>query len=479
MWRLLYWDFLGDKIMATATLDKHEVDLTKGPIFSMLMRFAVPFIIANVLNLLFHATDIATLRFLVGGDAVAAVSATGSLTSLFINFFIGFSAGASIVLSKCVGGNDIDKARRVVGTAISFSLLAGFLLMFIGWFGAETFLTWMGCPEEVLNLATKYVQIYLLGAPIILFYNLGSGMLRAVGDSLRPMIYLSVSGVANVGLNVFFIAVFNMTVEGVAIGTVASQLIASILILIAMRKSKGYSRLEYKNLKLYKKELGDIVKIGFPTALQSSLFSISNILITSTINGFGKLALEGAGAAGQLNNFVYTIGNAIAHASMSFISQNIGAKNMARVKRVLFTSILTATVLPLFVGVMLYAFSTPLLSLFIDSQGAYYFAKQSLLVLAFFYFLCGVMEVFQLAMRAMGKSTISMIFALFFVCVFRIIWLKTFFLLNPTFIMIYISYPVSWVLNIVAHLFLIIPLLKKLGKEFAKVKQVKKEEIAQ
>ena len=462
--------------MATLVLDKHEVDLTKGPIFPMLMRFAVPFIIANVLNLLFHATDIATLRFLVGGNAVAAVSASTSLTTLFINFFIGFSAGASIVLSRCVGANDMNKARKVVGTAISLSLVAGVFVMIIGWFGAETFLTWMGCPEDVLLDATKYVRIYLLGAPIILLYNLGAGMLRAVGDSLRPMIYLMISGVANVGLNVFFILVCNMTVEGVAIGTIASQLISSILILIAMRKSKGFSRLEYKNLRFYKNELADIVKVGLPTGIQSSLFSISNVLITAAINSFGSLALEGSGAGGQIDNFVCTMGDALGAATMSFIGQNVGAKNINRIKKVILTSILTIGCLELFLGVLTFLVRTPLLSIFVAREGAYPFAEQRMLVLCLSYFMCGIMQVFQFSMRAMGKSTTSMILAIFFVCVFRIIWLNSFYLLSPTFIMIFISYPVSWALNIIAHLIVIIPLMKKLSREFAKDKKIEQTE---
>ena len=462
--------------MATMALDKHEVDLTKGPILRMLIRFAIPIIFANVLTLLFHAADIATLRFMVGGDAVAAVSSTGSLTSLFINFFIGFSAGASVVLSKCVGAKDVNKARKVVGTAISFSLIAGVFIMIVGWFGAETFLKWMNCEPELLPLSTKYVRIYLLGAPIILFYNLGAGMLRAVGDSLRPMIYLAISGIANVGLNIFFIAVFNMTVEGVAIGTVVSQLISSILILIAMRKSKGFSRLEYKHLRIHKKELGEIVKIGLPTGLQSSFFSISNILIQSTINTFGKVAVEGAGGCAQLDAFIYTVGNSIANASMSFVSQNVGARNIDRVKKVIWTSIITAVCLQFAVGLLVVLLSKPLLSLFVETNGAYEFGRQRLLVMGIPYFLSGIMDTLALSLRAMGKSTVSMISTLFFVCAFRIIWLKTFFLLNPTFIMIYISYPVSWVLNVLAHIFLIVPLIKKLGKEFAEKGETIKEE---
>ena len=238
--------------------------------------------------------------------------------------------------------------------------------------------------------------------------------------------------------------------------------------------------MEYKYLRIYKKELGEIVRIGLPTGIQSSLFSISNILIQSTINTFGEIAIEGNGGAAQLDAFVYTVGNAVANASMSFVSQNVGARDIKRVKKVLLTSVITLACLQFAVGLLVFLFSKPLLSLFVESQGAYYFGGQRLIIQALFYFLCGIMEVYQLAMRAMGKSTISMILTLFFACAFRIIWLKSFYLLNPTFIMIFISYPVSWALNIIAHLFLIIPLIKKLSKEFSRKKeqteQVEKQE---
>ncbi len=456
--------------MATM-VDKHEVDLTKGPIFSKLIKFALPFVFTNILTLLFHATDIATLRFMVGGKAVAAVSSSGSLTALLINFFVGFSAGASVVLSKCVGSNNVDKARRVVGTAMCFSIIAGIFIMIVAWFGAETFLRWTDCPENILPQATKYLRIYLLGAPITLFYNLGTGMLRAVGDSVRPMIYLMICGVANVVLNIFFIAVFDLTVEGVAIGTVASQLISSVLIFIAMRKSNGFSRFEFKFFKIHGKEFGDILKIGLPTAIQSSLFSISNVLIQSNINAFGELAIEGDGGAKQIDAFIYTVGNAIANASMSFVSQNLGARNMERVKKTIKISILCAFVIQFAVGIISLLLAQPLLSLFVETDGAFIYGKERLLIMSLFYFMCGIMEVLQLAMRAMGKSTTSMILAIFFVCVFRIIWLKSFFLLNPTFVMIFLSYPVSWALNILAHIILISPLAKKLTKQFASEKQ--------
>lgn len=466
--------------MATM-VDKHEVDLTKGPIFSKLIKFALPFVFTNILTLLFHATDIATLRFMVGGKAVAAVSSTASLTSLFINFFVGFSSGASVVLSKCVGSNNVDKARRIVGTAMCFSIIAGIFIMIVAWFGAETFLRGTDCPENLLPQASKYLRVYLLGAPITLFYNLGAGMLRAVGDSLRPMIYLMISGVANIVLNIFFIAVFNLTVEGVAIGTISSQLISSVLIFIAMKRSKGFSRFEFKFLKIHGKEFLEIIAIGLPTAIQSSLFSISNVLIQSSINTFGELAIEGDGGAKQIDAFIYTVGNAIAHASMSFVSQNLGARNMERVKKTINTAILCTIVIQLAFGLICFLWAQPLLSLFVETEGAFIYGKERLLIMSLFYFMSGVMDVFQLSMRAMGKSTTSMILAIFFVCIFRIIWLNSFFLLKPVFLMIFISYPVSWALNILAHILLILPLVKKLTKQFSKQRQGEKttQEISQ
>ena len=296
-------------------------------------------------------------------------------------------------------------------------------------------------------------------------------MLRAVGDSLRPMIFLMISGVANIGLNIFFILVCKLTVEGVAIGTVTSQLISSIMIFVAMRRSTGFSRVEFKFVRFHKKELLDIIKIGLPTAIQTSLFSISNVLISSTVNTFGEIAVEGNGGAGQLDGFVYTAGNAIAHASMSFISQNLGAKNMERVKKVLITSIFTVTCVQLFVGLVVLLFAEQLLSLFIETPGAFVFAKQRLFIYGCFYFMCGIMEVFQLAMRAMGKSTTSMVLAIFFVCIFRIIWLNSFYWLNPTYLMIFISYPITWIMNITAHIIIIVPLMKKLTKQFSLPKE--------
>lgn len=450
--------------MATA-IAKNERDLSKGPIFKNLIIFAIPLIITNIMQLLFNATDIAVLKFMVDEKAVASVGSTSSLTHLIINVFIGLSVGASVVLSRCVGMGDINKARKVVGTAISLSLIGGATLMLVGFFGARTFLTLMDCPDTLIDGATKYLQIYFLGAPIILFYNFSAGMLRAVGDTLRPMIFLMIAGVANVGLNIFFVVVCGLTVEGVAIGTVAAQGISSVLAFITMRKTEGYSKFSFKHLKVYKSEFIDIVKIGVPSAIQSMMFSISNVLIQSTVNSFGDFAVAGNTAASQVDAFVYTSGNSIAHASMSFASQNYGARRIDRIKKGILVSFATIFVVQFGVGLLAFIFVKPLTSIFADSQQALAYSEQRITVMGLFYFMCGMMEVLTYNMRALGKSTTSMVISIFFVCIMRIIWLKTFFLLNPTYAMIFYSYPISWVLCIIVTLFFLVPLIKKLERK--------------
>lgn len=444
---------------------KNERDLTKGPIAKNLILFAIPLIITNIMQLLFNATDIAVLRFMVDEKAVASVGATSSLTHLIVNLFVGLSVGSSVVLSRCVGANNVDKARRVVGTAVAISLIGGVMLLLIGLFASRFFLQLMGCPDTLIDGATKYLQIYFLGAPIVLFYNFSAGMLRAVGDTFRPMLFLMIAGVANVVLNFFFIAVCGLTVEGVAIGTVAAQGISSVLAFIVMRKTDGFSKFSFKYLKVYKSELIDIVKIGIPSAIQSVMFSISNVLIQSTVNSFGDVAVAGNTAASQVDAFVYTTGNSIANASISFASQNYGAGKIDRVKKGIFISIVIVFAVQFGVGLLMLTFARPLTSIFAESESALLYSKQRIDVMGLFYFMCGIMEVLTYNMRALGKSITSMVISIFFVCIMRIIWLKTFFLLNPTYAMIFYSYPISWLLCIIVTSMFLIPLIKKLSMQ--------------
>ncbi len=439
----------------------HEIDLTRGSIFKKLLVFALPLIFTNVLQLLFNATDIAILGIMVNDKAVGAVGATTSIINLIVNLFIGLSVGTSVVLGKSVGAGNLERSRRIVGTAILTSLICGVFLLFVGYFGAETFLIWTECAKEILPQATRYLQIYFLGIPIILFYNFAAGMLRAVGDTFRPMIYLFISGIANVGLNVFFIAVFNLTVEGVAIATVAAQGISAVLSLIAMIKSDGHAKFKIKNFRIYKNELKDILKIGLPSGFQSSMFSISNVMITTTVNSFGVAYTTANAVASQFDGFVYTIGNSTAHACMSFTSQNLGAGKLKRVKKGIFTAMGMLSVLSLALGALVYLFSNVLCGIMTNDTTVISIAKERLLILCFFYWVCGIMDTSSYTLRAFGKSATAMVISLIFACVFRILWLETFFLLNPVFIMIYWSYPISWVLNIVFNLLFLMPTYKK------------------
>ncbi len=456
----------------------HEMDLTTGSIFGKLIRFAVPLILMNMLQLLFNAMDIAVLGVFVGDMAVGAVGANTSLIHLIVNLFIGFSVGTNVVLSKCVGSGDKEKARRVVGTSVVMSLIIGTTLIFVGFFGAETFLTWMNCDPLLIKDAALYLKIYFLGMPIIMLYNFLAAIMRAVGDTTRPMLFLLIAGVVNVGLNIFFILVFDMTVDGVAIATVASQAISAVLSLIVIIKSKGYGRLKFSCLRIYKREFIDIMKVGLPAGIQSSMFSISNVLIQTTVNSFGAAATTGNSVASQFDAIVYTVGNSLALACMSFVSQNYGAGKMRRVKEVIIKTFIVIFVLELSIGGIVILLNEPLCRIMTDSPEVLGFAKIRLVSLCSTYFMCGFMDTLSYTLRSLGKSTTAMIISLCCVCVFRVAWLKTFFLLNPTYLMIYISYPVSWVLSIIFDFMVLIPTMKKINIKLQK-EQPKTEELAE
>ena len=306
-------------------LSRKDMDLTTGSVIKKLIIFAVPIILSFMLDKAFNMTDTIMLGVMVNDKAVGAVGTTGTIDTLLLSLFLGISGGVSVVVGRCVGAKNVQRARRTVGTSLIACFIGGVAFGLIGFFGAETFLTWMSCPKELLSQAVLYMQIYCLGMPMILLSNCVSGILRAVGDSVRPMIYLAIGGVVNVVFNYFFIAVCGMTVEGVALGTVLSRIVSFGLSFMAIKKSTGYSRFEFKYLRIYKTELKEVLSVGVPTGIQSCLFNLSNILIASTINTFGTAAVTGNSISAQIDGWMYLAGNAIAVASMSFVSQNYGA----------------------------------------------------------------------------------------------------------------------------------------------------------
>lgn len=446
---------------------RREIDLTSGSLLKKLLVVALPLILTNILQVLFNVADVAVIGIFKGDDAVAGVGANTSLIHLITNVFIGLATGASVVLAKYIGQKDLERARKLVGTAILISVIIGVALIFVGLFFAETFLTWMNCDPEILNLAALYLRVYFIGMPIIMLYNFSAGILRAVGDTLRPMLYLVLGGVINVGLNVFFVTVCDMSVDGVAIATVVSQAVSALLATIAMIRSDGYSKLQFKHLRVYKAELKEIIKVGLPSGLQASMFSISNVIIQSTINTFLKVGTTANAIASQFDSFVAQAGSGVAMANMSIVSQNYGAQKINRIKKAILYAVGTVMCINVCMGLFMVLFADPLCRTMTQDPVVIELAKVRLNILCSTFVIGGVMDVLTFSLRSLGKSTTAMVISILFICVFRIIWINTFYLLNPTFAMIYYSYPISWLLSVIVDIIFLTITIKHLTKKFA------------
>lgn len=446
-----------------------EINLTEGPIFQKILRFALPLIATNVLQLLFNAVDVATLGIFVGDEAVAGVGSTGALVSLIVSLFVGISTGANVLVARYVGQKERERAQGAVGTAVVISVCFGLLLAVIGYFGSYTFLAWMDCDAEVIDLAAQYMRIYFLGMPIIMLYNFAASILRAVGDTVRPLIYLLIGGCANVVLDIFCITVLGLDVEGVAIATVASQLISAVLSLIAMVKETGYARLDRAHLRVDVSELWLMMKIGIPAGLQGCVFSISNVLIQSTINSFGKLAVAGNTIAGQIDGIIYQVMYAIALSALSVVSQNLGACKLSRVRSAVRWSLLIIVASGLLTGGIALLLARPIAGMMTDDPQVIAYVCLRLEIMATTYFLCGIMDLFGNVMRGLGRSTLAMVVSLFASCVLRILYIKTFLSIpqyhTPT--LLYIIYPITWGLASLIYLPLYFRQIRKTQRALA------------
>lgn len=382
-----------------------------------------------------------------GDGAVAAVGATGSLIQLIINLFVGLSVGTNVLVARCVGSGETEKSQRIVGCSVVASLLCGVVLLFVGFFGARTFLVWMKCDAAVLDMAVKYLKIYFLGMPIIMLYNFSTAVLRGVGDTFRPLIYLIIGGAVNVILNIVFVLIFKKDVEGVAIATVASNGVSAVFAIYALLKEKGAAQLKKEHLRIYKKELGEMAKIGLPSGIQGSLFSISNVLVQSAINGFGKSVMAANTIASQYDNLTYQAMYGVSLSSTVFVSQNYGARKFDRVKKSVYTALGLTTAIGIALGGLLALLARPLCSFMTDSEEVIGYAHTRMLIIAIPYFLCGLQEVFAYSLRGFGKSMTSMFVVLGGTCIFRIIWLNTVMRKWNTLIALYLLYPASWLLT--------------------------------
>lgn len=443
---------------------KKVVNMLEGPLLGPIFLFAMPLFITSVLQLAFNAVDIIVVGKFTGHHALAAVGATGPVINLLVTMFMGISIGASVIMGQNVGARDFKNAQDTLHTAIGISILGGILVLFAGIFTAMPLLKLMQTPPEVIELSGEYLKIYYIGMPGFMVYNFGSALLRAIGDSRRPMYFLTISGVFNVICNLIFVIVFKMGVAGVAIATSISQYIAAALIVASLLKADGYMKLSFDKIRISKDKALGMMKIGLPAGFQGALFSISNILIQSGINSFGSVVMAGNTAAGNLEGFVYMGMNAVYQTSLSFTSQNMGAKQYDRVKKIFWTCVGVVIGVGLFLGVGAWLFGDKLLRLYTSEPEVIKYGVERLGVVSATYFLCGIMDTMVGGLRGMGYSITPMVVSLTAVCIFRMIWIATIFQSIHTPVILYLSYPVSWIFAAIGHYINYLYAMKKLKK---------------
>ena len=441
-----------------------EIDMVNGPVFSNVLRYSIPLILSGMLQLLYNIADVIVVGKFENPAAVASVTATSSLITLMVNLFIGLSVGTSVLVAQFTGAGKYREVQDTVHTSVALSLVMGVLVGAFGLIMSHTFLVWMGTPEgAVLDGASLYMRIYFLG-------------MRAVGDTKRPLYYLSLAGVINIILNIVTVAAFGMGVAGVALATIVSQYISAALVTLNLIRSHGSVHLDVKKLRIQKRILGGIMKIGLPAGFSSIIFSISNVMIQSSINAFGENAIAGSGAASQLESFVYTGMNAVSQAALSFTGQNIGAQRYDRISKIMRTCSLVVVAAGVVVGSLVTLLSEPLLHMFINEEvdpaaiaDVVHNGQIRLEIICLPYFIDGLMEVFASMLRGMGSAIAPTVITVVGICGVRILWLYTIFAADHVLSVLYVSYPVSWFLTAATLLFCYFHVHKKLMRSVSAI----------
>ena len=442
----------------------NNVDMLSGSVFKGLLSITMPIMIMNIMQTMFNVVDMSVLGNFVNDTAVGAVGACGTLIVLCTSLLIGIASGANVVIAKHIGRGDREHAERAVGCAVLFSIVGGLVLAVIGVSCAKIFLSWTNCPEELIKQAAIYFRIYFLGVPVIMFYNFCASILRSIGDTKRPMLFLMLGGVIKILLNFFFVTVFDMTVEGVAIATIISNTIAGGLCFIVMLRSNDMIRFNYKRMKFYGSELKQMLYVGIPTGLQSSLYSLANTVIATAVNRFGADATTGLSIANQFDGILYQIVHAPSLAIIPYVAQNIGAKNINRAKEAVATSVIITIAFGASLGALSAIFSGQLSSLMSSTPAVIMYSKQKMIIVSSTYFICGINEVLSGALRGMGKPIIPTISTLIFMCMLRIVWVHFVFPICPTLTFLYLVWPIGWILCIIIALSVFFPTLSKLQK---------------
>ena len=430
----------------------YQIDMIHGPLAGKLLVFAIPLMLSSILQLLFNAADVIVVGRWSGKEALAAVGSNTSLINLMVNLFVGFSVGTNVVVARDLGAGREEDVRDSVHTSIALSLISGVALMGLGLLLSRQMLELMGSPEDVIGLAAVYLRIYFCGMPGNMLYNFGAAILRAQGDTKRPLYFLTAAGIINVILNLVFVIVFHMDVAGVALATIISQYVSAILVLLTLMRDKGPLRVDLRALRLDMKVVRRILQVGLPAGFQGMVFSISNVVIQSSINSFGSTVVAGSAASSNIEGFVYAGMNAFYQTALTFTSQNYGACECKRVDRIMGLCLLYSGLIGLVLGNLAYLFGYPLGSIYAPGQEEVIAqAVDRLSICCTTYFLCGLMDTQVGVLRGIGYSVVPMIVSLVGSCALRLLWVATIFQLNRTPEMLYLSYPVSWAITAATH----------------------------
>ena len=439
----------------------YAVDMCHGPLTGQIIRFVIPLMISGILQLCFHSADLVVIGRLASHRALAAVGATVSLSALLINVFIGLSIGTNVLVARALGEKNRRKVFNAVHTAVMTGIAGGVLLAVIGVAFSRPLLKMMGTPADILDMSALYMDICFAGMPLMMVYNFGSAVLRAMGDTTRPFYFLLTGGVVNVLLNLFFVLVFKWDVAGVATATVIAQGVSAVLVIGVLCRMRGSCRLFLKRLQLEKKSLKEMMKIGIPAGFQASCFSLSNILIQSSINTFGSAAIAGQTAAGSWENISYITVNAIGTAAVSFVGQNLGGKKFDRIRRTNMICITMACICAVVISAFLLICGRSLISVFNTDPEVLEYGVRRFVIVVPLLFVCGLMEVITGTLRGLGHSLSPSVMTVFCVCVLRVIWIFTIFRVHPTLEMLLLSYPVTWIINTAGLIYLLRYVMKK------------------
>ncbi len=430
--------------------------MLNGPIISKLIIFSIPIMLSGILQLTFNAADTIIVGRYAGSDSLAAVGSTASLINLLINSFMGLSIGVNVITAKFIGTQDQKGIVETVHTAMVVSVICGFILIFMGLLFARPMLVLMDSPENIIDKSTLYLRIYFIGMPVTMIYNFGSAVLRAFGDTKRPLIYLSVGGIVNVILNVFFVVSLGLGVAGVGLATVVSQCISAALIVRCFFKTDELYKLSLSKLKIYKPRFFHICRIGIPAGLQSTVFSFSNIIIQSSVNSFGSAVMAGNSAAASVENILYISMNCFMHTALTFCSQNLGAGKIKRIKRVFIGCLTLVTLVGIAGGFVMNMFAETLIGIYSKDAEVIKYGMIRFSFICSTYFILGVADTTTGALRGIGYSISSMLISFFCICGLRILFIYTYFQTHKTYIVLFWSYPISWVAAFVAEILVFI-----------------------